>query len=60
MAKGLFRKFRGVDDKAIAGSMAMQAMMARVVNHNARILIKLVVLALVEAAAVIYLLLRGL
>jgi len=57
MAKGLFRKFRGVDDRTIVGSFAMQA---RVINHNAKLLIKLVVLALVEAAAVIYLLLRGL
>jgi hypothetical protein len=66
MAKsGVFRKMHGIPDKQLMAGLGDTALRlelaARVINHNGRVLILSVVLGLVEAAAVIYLLLeRGL
>ena len=59
--KGVFRKMHGLSDKDLMTGLGMQAMradmLARVINHNARVLILVVALAVVEAVAVVWLLL---
>lgn len=60
MAKStMFRKFHGIPDRQLMAGLGHQAMLGNahtaVINHNARVLLFTVVLALTEAAAIIYL-----
>ena len=55
----VFRKFHGIPDRQLMGAIGQQAMQAdlaaKVINHNARVLIKLIALGVVNAAATMYL-----
>lgn len=61
MAKTPFSKMRGLPDKTLTQALVNQHQglqyHANVINHHGKVLILVVTLALVEAAAVVYLLL---